>query len=139
MNVGDHVQWTSTDSEGKFSTRGLITGMKDNMVEILTMEGTIGFPEDDGLLKAARPVKGMKGRIKSNDKKPKKAKSSSPKIVPATGSRIEQMLTLFSDARDTGLVPNRSETIQQAVEMFGMTPAGASTYYAKAKKELNLI
>lgn len=142
MKVGDHVAWTSQDDEGKLSHRGMVVTIKTGWVKILTPFGLIGIPDGDGTIKQSTPVKGIKGAIKKHNALPKKIKESKVAVsapAGATGSRFDQMMEMFAEAKDTGLVPNRAETIQRAVNTYDMTPAGASTYYAKVKKELKLV
>lgn len=126
------IKWTSNDDNGKFFIVGQVKMVKNDTIIFEDEEGLMyGIPKDDGQLESIKKPK--------NWNRPKSVVSEVPKTKPkkikkASGgkTKIDQVIDLLRANKD--LINNRKAAIEKIVTEVGMTPAGASTYFAKAKK-----
>lgn len=123
MKIGDFIEWTSQDEEGKFTHVGKVLSVDDNEVELLTKVGTMTVPLDDGSFKKTKP-------IKLADITEVMAKVKKEIAVAKTGTKLERAVVLYRNMKDA----TRQKLIKAFVEELDMTPAGASTYAAKVRK-----
>jgi len=126
------IKWSSQDEEGTFSHTGQVVKHADGMIIFTDKKGgEMGVPEDEGKFTSARKPKTWKKPVADKVTKPVAKKA---KRVAGAPTKYEQVVELFNAEKPR----SRKEAIALAVEEVEMTPAGASTYVAKANKELKL-
>lgn len=136
MKTGSFVKWSGTDGGDRFCYGGQLIKLTDERVTILTVDGEMTFPLDDGeVVKIRKPTKFddyINARKEVAAKLPK-AKKASPKRKRKSkkGSKIERARVLLLTG---GKMPSRKDGIALLVKELDMTPAGASTYYANVKR-----
>lgn len=120
MHVGDFIEWTGQDEDGKFSYTGKIISLNEVWVEFQTPVGTMTVKRTEKLTPAS-PIK--------LDACTERTKSK-PKAEPGTGTKLERAVAIYKAMTD----PTRQKLIEAFVTQLGMTPAGASTYAAQVRK-----
>lgn len=133
MDRGDFVQWASKDDKGRFYHKGRILSTGRDGVEMLTEHGVMFIPKGDGKITKTSRVVGLR--------MPKETKSepvveTKPKI--AGGTRYEQIKQIVDSEIEQGRNPSRLAILELAAQLTDMTPASASTTFAKVKKDMNL-
>ena len=128
MEAGSYAKWQGED----FAYKGQIVSIKDGRVLLNTEHGLMEFPEDDGNLSASRKVAGL------DEIKAKVARVSSRRRAAKPGSKKARAIELYAASSeliaDLDDREQRAAIIKMFVDTLDMTPAGASTYYAMAKR-----
>ncbi len=140
MKVGSFVKWSGTDDGRRFAYVGKLIDQTDERVTMLTVDGEMSFPLEDGKVEKAKKPTAFDDLIKRREVAvAKRAKKSSPKRKRTRAKRSGK--TKLARSREL-LITNgvwmdfsRKEGIALLVDMLSMTPAGASTYFATIKKE----
>jgi len=126
------IKWTSSDDEGEFSHVGLELTSGDTITMMLSDGTELSFPSDDGtVVPAQRPVNF--GKVAPSAPRVtvvRAAKAAKP------GSKREKALIIVRDLFGKG--HGKEMTVQRLIDVLGMSPAGAQTYFYNAKKELAL-
>lgn len=134
----DFVQWTGTDSEGKFSHVGQVVICNDDAIEFVTPHGTLHVPTEDGHFRHISRPQGWSTELPKVTKKPVKTAHIKPKQTTTStvkvGSKKEKALDIYSNLMDNGNHPQRAVVIAEFMDRLEMTKAGASTYHSMVKK-----
>ena len=152
MKTGQFAKWTSTEDGKPFVYVGKIVSLAKGRVAMATVDGEMSFLMTDGeLVSAKKPtefdqrVAARTARIEKAARKPAVARKPKAQKRVAGQSKLDRARVLLRGRivanstpvnvdRVHGLV--RKEAIALLCEELDMTPAGASTYFAKIKKEL---
>ena len=136
FNKNVFIKWTSTDEDGKFSYVGQVISHVDGMIVFHNSTGTMGVPEDEGTFAATRKPKkwNTKAPVAVKSVKPVKKKAHRSTKSDGSFTKYHQVVAQMNENRPA----SRKDAIALVVREVGMTPAGASTYVAKANKELKL-
>jgi len=135
----DFVKWTASDDEGKFSHRGQITKITKSEMEITTQnDGVITIGLGDGSFTKIKKIKNFS--VHSTPSKNIGRTGMQRAIVKSkrsTGgpSKKVRAIEMYRDMTSAlGVPPARQYAIGRFAEELGMSIAGASTYFAMAKK-----
>ena len=129
------IKWSDKDEQGTFSHVGQVVKHEDGMVIFTDKHGgECGVPEDEGKFKQVRKPKSWKAPAKNIGRTAVNKAVKKAKRVAGAPTKYEQVVAVFKSAQPR----SRKEAIALVVEEVQMTPAGASTYVAKANKQLKL-
>lgn len=153
MKNGSIAKWVTTDENGNTVRYvGRLASKTDTHVTLTTLEGEMTFSVDDGELKSGRGrdlPEGFDAEIErrlmaaikeaihpTTDEAPAK---KAPKVKRERKPRGESkkaraIAALDAYVESNGELPKRKDAIGMLVEV-GLTPAGASTYFANYKRE----
>jgi hypothetical protein len=129
MQQGQFIKWSTED----FSHVGMVVSFGER-VTMLTEEGEMSFDQTDGKIEAVRRPSKFSVEAGIHKVKEAAAAAAKPTRKPKAGSKKELALEMFKKLDE---LPTRKEGIKMLVEQLEMTEAGASTYFAMIKKELN--
>lgn len=139
-SVNDFVQFIGQDEQGKFTQIGRVIELKEDRVIFGTEFGVIDTPIDDGKFKKISKPRGFK--IQGAPKKSEEKVTNvivKPQRVKSGPSKYDLCLESIKKYVDEfGQFPTRKVGIEWLVRQCDMTPAGASTYFAKIKKVLTV-
>ena len=122
------IKWTAHDCEYV----GQYVSTKDARITMILSDGVlISFPEDDGVIVEVKKPKDWSEDINTPVDEPVKTTRQ-----PKKGSKKEKALIIVQDVYGKG--HGKEATIQRIVDVLGMSPAGAQTYFYNAKRELAL-
>lgn len=130
------IRWTGKDDDGKFSYTGQIKMMHGDTVIFEDADGVAyGIHKDDGVFESISKPKNW-NRPKSVMLKPIEVEKPKKSIKKTDGgpTKLDQVVALLR--ANPALINDRKKAIEKIVEEIGMTPAGASTYYSNAKKQV---
>lgn len=136
--VNDFIQFTGKDEQGRYTQIGRVLEVKDDNIIFGTEFGVISQPLDEGKYRKISKPRGFK--ISEPRQKSEStglvAKKKQPRRL-AGPSKYDLCLESIKKYMDEfGEFPVRKTGIEWLVRQCDMTPAGASTYYAKIKKVL---
>lgn len=134
--VNDFIQYTGKDEQGRYTQIGRVLEIEGANVTFGTEFGIITQPVDEGKYRKISKPRGFK--ISEPRQKPEStgpvAKKKQPRRL-AGPSKYDLCLEAIKKYVDEfGEFPVRKIGIEWLVRQCDMTPAGASTYYAKIKK-----
>lgn len=136
FKVGSFIKWKGKDDGERIEYVGQFREMNEETVIFDTDQGTMGVHKDDGSFTVTKKPVGWSTRpvapphpksVVVVPKQRKKRASNGP-------TKLDRVVDLLKENKD--LISNRKEAINKIVEVIGMTPAGASTYFSNAKKRL---
>lgn len=132
------IKWSDKDDQGTFSYVGQVVKHADGMIVFVDTKGSeMGVPEDEGTFTVARKPKHWKKPTTTPNTDAVQAMFKAvKKAVKRTDGKTK--FDLVVEAMTEHRPASRKEAIALVVEEADMTPAGASTYVAKANKELKL-
>lgn len=127
------IKWTSQDEEGTFSHTGQVVKHADGMIIFTDKHGgEMGVPEDEGKFTPTRKPK--RWNVKPGTIFCEPVKGTKQPRFPGQPSKYNVLLDAMKEHRPA----SRKEAIALGVELAELTAAGASTYVAKANKQLKL-
>lgn len=140
---GEFISWKSTDGDEQVAHVGQVLSHKNGTIEMtFGMNGSsISIPEDDGTFTKARKPKAWVADAVKRERKPRSDRglgSLATKTVkrvkrtPGGKTKVELIIELF---RETGAPESRKDAIARIVEAGITTQAGASTFWAKIKRD----
>lgn len=133
MDKGDFVQWSSKDDSGRFAHKGRILSTGKEGTEMLTEYGIMFIPKGDGKLTKTSRVTGLR-----MPKQPVAEPVVEKKVAITGGTRYDQIKQIVDSEIEQGRVPSRLAILELAAKLTDMSPASASTTFAKVKKDMGL-
>jgi len=138
---GQFVEWKGEDENGTFTHVGKVVdySVTQVIIEVSPNGSTITIPQNDGTLKEVAKPKEW------SLTKPKKEKETTvtttvrvPRQKSTDGSsKREKALVIYKEMMDGNNHPARKDVMDRFIKELDMTSAGASTYAANCKRELN--
>lgn len=132
MQSGQFVRWESED----FSHVGMVLEFGET-VTLVTQEGEMTFPADDGTLTKIRRPKNFHFFGNPQDIMPKAPvkKVAKEKKLSAKEQQAVDLIKAHIDAGND--LPSRPEGMKMLIEQLGFKQGTASTYFATAKRILS--
>jgi hypothetical protein len=134
FQVDSFIKWNDKDESGSYEYVGQVKMMHGDTVIFEDAEGVMyGVHKNDGTFTSINKPKNW-NRPKSVMLKPIESEKPKKSIKKTDGgpTKLDQVVALLQANKN--LITNRKAAIDSIVTHVGMTPAGASTYFAKAKK-----
>lgn len=150
MKAGSFVKWTSSDGTKPFTYVGKVVSASKDSIEMLTVDGVMGFSLTDGTVeKAKKPTRfdelvaakntatAKKAKVLPRDRKSVR-KTATRKVRKTDGlTKQDRVDALVKEHLEKfGSMPSRKDAIAHIVELGITTAAGASTMFANAKRKL---
>lgn len=127
MKIGSYVRYVN----GDVKHIGRLDKLTAKYATITTVQGSVRVSLDGGEVTKAHKPRNFEARLEANTAS---TKSSPKRRRRSTDSKVARARELLL-ANGPGNIPSRKEGIELLVAEAGLTPAGASTYYANIVNE----